>query len=147
LDQNIYENKVSCSTFHMTEKECLTNNIQSQLHYCCLDMATQEEIKWSWLQSICDAYQRWPREARADLFPLGAIRASLKAIGKLLLTLVGPGFPLVSCGRHREMLIHNLELCVMYHIATSGSQKKGVPGKTSASRELRAATLWWFVLM
>lgn len=37
--------KMKFNTFHMTDKDFLTNNIQSELHYHCLDMATQEQIK------------------------------------------------------------------------------------------------------
>lgn len=33
------------NTFHITDKDFLTTNIQSELHYHCLDRATQEQIK------------------------------------------------------------------------------------------------------
>lgn len=41
----IYENEVSFNAFRMMDKDFLTSNIQSELHYRCLERATQEQIK------------------------------------------------------------------------------------------------------
>lgn len=37
--------KKKFNTFHITDKDFLTTNIQSELRYHCLDRATQEQIK------------------------------------------------------------------------------------------------------
>lgn len=86
----IYENEVSFNAFRMMDKDFLTSNIQSELHYCCLDRATQEQIK---SDLGCEGSVTQIKCGSGNCFPLGDIRASLKTIGKILLTLMGLGFP------------------------------------------------------